>query len=168
MNAESVVGTIDDPTFAGRRRHVVSIGWGDAAKQRQLVTADTGLQVRVLLPRGTFLADGAVIADDGEQVVVVQRPAEPALNARFDQNDPRAMLLLGYVLGNQHAPIDIGHDGVAAPLFISPHAAEHLLAELGVVGKVADVALAAGGWSRTSADGEAGHSHDGHAGHSHG
>ncbi|MGB3482115.1 MAG: urease accessory protein UreE [Mycobacterium sp.] len=155
MNADTILGSIDDPAFAGRRRHHVDIGWGDAAKPRQLVTADTGLQVRILLPRGTFLDNGTVIADDGEQVVVVRRPAEPAVTVRFDQNDPRSMLLLGYVLGNQHAPVDIDADSVAAPLFTSAHAAEHLLADLGVTGKVADIPLAARGWSRTSA----GHSH---------
>jgi urease accessory protein len=160
VNAEAILGGIADPRFADRRRHHISIGWGDAAKQRQLVTADTGLEVRILLPRGSFLFDGAVIADDGEQVVVVQRPPEPAISVRFDQNcdvdGARRMLLLGYLLGNQHAPIDIGEDTLAAPLFTSAHAAEHLLADLGVTGKVADIPLAAHGWSRTSGA----HSHD--------
>jgi urease accessory protein len=156
VNAETILGDIDDPRFTGRRRHHIDIGWGDAGKQRQLVTADTGLDVRILLPRGIFLADGAVIADDGDQVVVVRRPAEPAIVARFDQNSPYSMLLLGYVLGNQHAPIDVDQATLAAPLFTSAHAAEHLLADLGVTGKVADVPLAARGWSRTSGA----HSHD--------
>jgi urease accessory protein len=156
VNAETILGDIDDPEFGGRRRHHVDIGWGDAGKQRQLVTADSGLEVRILLPRGIFLADGAVIADDGTQVVVVRRPAEPAIVARFDQNSPSSMLLLGYVLGNQHAPIDVDGDTLAAPLFTSTHAAEHLLSDLGVTGKVADVPLARHGWSRTSGA----HSHD--------
>jgi urease accessory protein len=156
VNAEAILGSVDDTQFSGRRRHLVDIGWGDATKPRQLVTADTGLHVRILLPRGTFLADGAVIADDGSDIVVVRRPPEPALTVRFDQNDPRSMLLLGYVLGNQHAPIDVDADAVAAPLFTSAHAAEHLLADLGVVGKAADVPLAPRGWSRTSGE----HSHD--------
>lgn len=160
MNADAILGYITDPAFASRRVHHVDIGWGDAVKPRQLVTADTGVRVRILMPRGTLLHDGAVIADDGEQVVVVRRPAEPAVVARFDQNDPRAMLLLGYVLGNQHAPVDISADSVAAPLFTSAHAAEHLLTDLGVVGKVADVPLAADGWSRTSASHAHSHSHD--------
>jgi urease accessory protein len=160
VNADNILGAISDPAFLGRRRHHVDIGWGDATKPRQLVTADTGLQVRILLPRGTFLAHDAVIADDGEQVVVVRRPAEPAVTARFDQNDPRSMLLLGYVLGNQHAPVGISSDSVGAPLFTSVHAAEHLLADLGVTGTVADVALAARGWSRTSAAHSHAHSHD--------
>ena len=163
MKAEAILGDIDSPSFSGRQRHYVSIGWGDATKQRQLVTADSGMEVRIMLPRGTFLADGAVIADDGEQVVVVRRPAVPAINVRFDQNSQRSMLLLGYVLGNQHAPIDLDHDTLSAPLFTSAHAAEHLLADLGVVGKVADVPLARAGWARTSADHHSGHSHDGHS-----
>ncbi|MET0897493.1 MAG: urease accessory protein UreE [Mycobacterium sp.] len=160
MNAEAILGDIDDSKFTGRRRHYVDIGWGDATKQRQLATADSGAEVRIRLPRGTFLADGAVIADDGEQVVVVRRPPEPAITVRFDQNSQRSMLLLGYVLGNQHAPIDVDHDTLSAPLFTSAHAAEHLLADLGVVGKVADIPLARAGWSRTSADHHGGHSHD--------
>lgn len=159
MNAESILGHVGDPAFAGRSVHHVDIGWGDAVKPRQQVTADSGMPVRILMPRGTFLADGAVIADDGDQVVVVRRPAEAAVVARFDQNDPRSMLLLGYVLGNQHAPVDISPDAVSAPLFTSAHAAEHLLAELGVYGKVADVPLAVDGWSRTSADSSHSHSH---------
>ena len=45
---------------------------------------------------------------------------------------------------------DVGQDTLAAPLFTSAHAAEHLLADLGVTGKVADIPLAPHGWSRTS------------------
>ena len=78
MRADSILGDDADPRFSGRRRHHVDIGWGDAAKQRQLVIADSGLEVRLMLPRGTFLADGAVIADDGHEIVVVRRPSEPA------------------------------------------------------------------------------------------
>lgn len=164
MNAEAILGHTDDPQFAGRRRHQVTIAWGDAAKQRQHVVADTGLDVRILLPRGSFLADGAVIADDGEQVVVVRRPAEPAITVRFEDNadvdGARRMLLLGYALGNQHAPIDVGQDTLAAPLFTSVVAAEAMLADLGVAGSVADVPLAAAGWSRTSGDSSHAHAHD--------
>lgn len=163
MKADSILGDIADPTFAGRRRHHVSIGWGDAAKQRQLVVADTGLTVRIMLPRSIFLADGTVIADDGEQVVVVRRPPEPAITVRFDENSgaegARRLLLLGYLLGNQHAPIDVDHETLAAPLFTSATAAEQLLAELGIEGAVADIPLAANGWARTSGAHHHAHGH---------
>jgi len=162
MNAEAILGTIEDPRFAGRRRHYVDIGWGDAGKHRQVVTSDTGIQVRITLPRGVFLDDGAVLADDGTHVAVVRRPPEPAITVRFDDNTgiagTRRLLLLGYILGNQHAPIDVGDDALTAPLFTSADAARTLLTELGITGDVTTVALAAAGWSRTSAD-HAGHRH---------
>lgn len=163
MEAHSIIGDISDSTFGGRRRHHVDIGWGDATKHRQVVTADTGLVVHITMPRGTFLRAGAVIADDGCQLVVVRRPAEDAITVRFDDNcgaaGARRMLLLGYLLGNQHAPVDVSDDRLAAPLFTSAQAAEDVLADLGVVGEVAAVALASHGWSRTSSDSHAGHHH---------
>jgi urease accessory protein len=163
VKAECIIGDITDDTYAGRTRHHVDIGWGDATKHRQVVTADSGLTVHITLPRGTFLRAGAVIADDGRQVVVVRRPAEQAIAVRFDDNrgpaGARRMLLLGYLLGNQHAPVDVTEDRLAAPLFTSPGAAEDLLAELGVIGEVGAIALASDGWSRTSADSHAGHHH---------
>jgi len=163
MKAENIIGDITADAYAGRRRHHVDIGWGDATKHRQVVTADTGLVVHITAPRGTFLRAGAVIADNGDDVVVVRRPEEEAIAVRFDDNcgadGARRMLLLGYLLGNQHAPIDVGADSVAAPLFTSPHAAKELLAELGVIGDVRPVALANNGWARTSSDSHAGHHH---------
>ncbi|MCV7430556.1 urease accessory protein UreE [Mycolicibacterium bacteremicum] len=159
MIADTVLGSVDDPVFADRRRHHVDIGWGDAGKHRQLVTADTGIEVRIMLPRGAFLRHGAVIADDGGDVVVVRRPAEPAIRVRFADNSARAMLLLGHLLGNQHAPVDVDEDAVTVPLFTSADAAREMLAGIGVVGEVIEMALAGHGWARTSADDHAGHHH---------
>jgi len=163
MLVEAVIGDIDEDRFAGRSRHYVDIGWGDAGKHRQVVVTDSGLRVRIMLPRSTFLHDGAVLADDGEQVVVVRRPPEDALTVRFDENcgpdGARRMLLLGYLLGNQHAPIDVDGHRVAAPLFTSAQAARQLLAELQIDGDVRPVAMARHGWARTSADAHAGHHH---------
>lgn len=163
MKADAIIGDITDGVYTGRRRHHVDIGWGDATKHRQVVTADSGIDVHITLPRGTFLRAGAVIADDGDDVVVVRRPAEKAVAVRFADNcdaaGARRMMLLGYLLGNQHAPVDVTEDRVAAPLFTSVHAAQELLAELGVVGEVSELALAVSGWSRTSSDSHAGHRH---------
>lgn len=159
MIADAVLGTAGDPGFAGRRRHHVDIGWGDAGKHRQLVTADSGVEVRIMLPRGAFLHHDAVIADDGSDIVIVRRPAEPAIRVRFADNTARAMLLLGHLLGNQHAPVDVDQDTLTAPLFTSAGAAREMLAGLGVIGEVTETAMAADGWSATSADHHAGHHH---------
>ena len=162
MIADAVLGTADDPVFTGRRRHHVDIGWGDAGKHRQLVTADTGLEVRIMLPRGAFLRHDMVIADDGTDAVVVRRPREPAIRVRFADNTARAMLLLGHTLGNQHAPIDVDLDTLTAPLFTSATAAREMLAGLGVIGEVTEMAMAADGWSVTSSDHRAAQHHAGH------
>lgn len=169
MIADTVLGTAADPAFAGRRRHYVDIGWGDAGKHRQRVTTDTGVEVRIILPRGAFLHHGSVIADDGADVVIVRRPAEPAIRVRFADNTPRAMLLLGHRLGNQHAPVDVDADTLTVPLFTSAAAAREMLAELDIIGEVTEMAMAADGWSATSADHHSAdqHSHDHHAGHHH-
>ncbi|CDQ45287.1 urease accessory protein UreE [Mycolicibacterium neoaurum] len=159
MIADTVLGHIDDPAFAGRRRHHVDIGWGDAGKHRQLVTTDTGIEVRIMLPRGVFLHHDAVITDDGHAVVVVRRPAEPAIRVRFADNTARAMLMLGHLLGNQHAPVDVDDDGMTVPLFTSADAARDMLATMGVTGEVTELALAGRGWARTSADDHVGHHH---------
>lgn len=159
MHADAILGTAADLRFAGRTLHHVDIGWGDAGKHRQLITTDTGIEVRITLPRSTFLFDGAVIADDGTNAVVVRRPPEPAIRVRFADNTGQALLLLGHLLGNQHAPIDVDEDAVTVPLFTSADAARQMLADLGVVGRVHDAALAPSGWARTSADHHAGHHH---------
>ncbi len=159
MHADTVLGTATDPRFAGRTVHHVDIDWGDAGKHRQLVTTDTGIEVRIMLPRSTFLHDGAVIADDGADVVVVRRPPEPAIRVRFADNTGRALLMLGHLLGNQHAPVDVDDEAVTVPLFTSADAARAMLDDLGLVGEVRDAAMASSGWSRTSADHHAGHHH---------
>jgi urease accessory protein len=100
-----------------------------------------------------------VLTDDGVNVVVVRRPAEPAIRVRFADNTGRALLILGHLLGNQHAPVDVDDEGLTAPLFTSADAARLLLADLGLVGEVGDVVMARNGWSRTSADNHAGHHH---------
>lgn len=159
MHADTVLGSVTDSRFAGRTLHHVEIGWGDAGKHRQLVTTDTGIEVRITLPRSTFLFDGAVVADDGVNAVVVRRPPEPAIVVRFADNTGQALLLLGHLLGNQHAPIDVDEHSVTVPLFTSADAARQMLADLGVNGQIHDAPMAPSGWSRTSADHHAGHHH---------
>ncbi|MEV5646711.1 urease accessory protein UreE [Nocardia sp. NPDC052254] len=160
----AILGAVTDPEFADRRRCFVDIGWGDAAKHRQLARSEDGRELRIMLPRGSFLGDGAVLADDGTEVLVVRRPPEDAISVPFgpcgDADGARRMLLLGYLLGNQHAPLDVGGAGVAVPLFTSAQAARAVLAELGVRGEVAAVPLAAHGWTNTSSDHRHSHAHD--------
>jgi urease accessory protein len=160
LESTHILGNATDAAFINRRRRYVAVGWGDAGKHRQILTTDDGCPLQVQLPRATFLSDGAVLHDDSHTVIVVHRPPEPAITAAFADNPgddgTRRLLLLGYTLGNQHAPLDVTTTGVATPLMTSPAAAERMLRALHVVGHVTTIALAAHGWSNTSAD----HHHD--------
>ncbi len=95
---------------------------------------------------------------------VVRRAAEPAIVVDFDANGgpdgARRMLLLGYLLGNQHAPLDVSAHQVSTPLMTSATTAKDTLAALRLQGVVADVPLASHGWSNTSADHHHHHHHD--------
>ncbi|MDX2356081.1 urease accessory protein UreE [Dietzia sp. PP-33] len=174
MEATTVLGDITDPEYAQRSVDTVLVPWGDARKHRQVLTSLAGRRLTLNLPRSTFLADGAVIADDGTTVVAVTRPAEDAVVVEFADNvgvdAVRRALVFGYILGNQHAPLEVSADEVRTPLMTSADTAEQMLRDLHLHGRVDSVALAAHGWTNTSADHH--HSHDsGHSddsGHSHG
>ena len=156
LESTQMLGTATDAEFANRSRSYVDVGWGDARKHRQILTTDDGHPLHVQLPRGTFLFDGAVLHDDADTVIVVHRPLEPAITADFADNTgadgTRRLLLLGYTLGNQHAPLDVTTTRVATPLMTTPAAAEKMLRAMHVVGHVTMVALAPHGWSNTSED----------------
>lgn len=153
--ADQSEGTID----------TVTVSWGDATKHRQILTTAAGVEVRLQLPRGSFLADGCVLWAEAGTRIVVRRPPEAALVVRFADNadDPhlhRHLVRLGYTLGNQHAPIELTDDGIATPLFTGADAALTMLASLGITGTVESIPLARHGWSNTSADNHGLHHHD--------
>lgn len=154
----------------GRRIFYVDIGWGDANKHRQRITTIDGRQVEIRLPRGTALDDGVVLWDDGAEIGVVRRPKEPALVVTFAEDinveGIQRALLLGYLLGNQHAPLEISAGELRTPLMTSESAARAMLDGLGLTGEISAVELAAHGWTNTSAGQHRGsHTHRNNAGH---
>lgn len=170
MEATAILGHVTDPGYARRSVDTVPVPWGDARKHRQVLTTVGGLQLSVTLPRGTFLFDGAVIADDGTTIVAISRPAEQAVVVDFADNvgvdAVRRALVFGYVLGNQHAPLEVSADQLRTPLMTSAATAEEMLRSLRLNGRVDTVALAANGWTNTSADHHHSHSHSHRHSHS--
>ena len=110
----------------------------------------------LLMMEGGFIAASANITQLDPEI---QERVGRAIRVRFADNSARAMLLLGHLLGNQHAPVDVDEDAVTVPLFTSAEAAREMLTGIGVVGEVIEMALAGQGWARTSADDHAGHHH---------
>jgi urease accessory protein len=110
--AREILGAAGEERWAGRLVDDLRVDAAEAGRRRLRRHTRGGLDVAVDLPHGSFLADGAVLADDGQRIVVVRRPAEPALVVRLDLALPPAELVaqaarLGHALGNQHVPIEV-------------------------------------------------------------
>lgn len=124
VHAGAVIGFLGEPRFAERRVVEVVVAWDEAGRRRLRRTAADGTDVAIQLTGGAYLADGAVLLDDGERVIAVSRPAEPALVIRFDPATPRARLvahalMIGHAFGNQHTPVDVEDGEVRVPLTTS-------------------------------------------------
>ncbi len=113
---EAILGHGDDPRFAGRRREHLTVGSEEAARRRLRRATREGTDVAIDVPRGSFLRQGAVLDDDGERVILVERRPEPALVIRLDAALPAGELVeqaarVGHWAGNQHLLVEAsGHE----------------------------------------------------------
>lgn len=78
---------------------------------RQRTRLDDGREVALALPRGAVLRQGSVLADDGDVRVFVRAAREALSIAHAD--DPRLLARACYLLGNRHAPLQIGEGWIA-------------------------------------------------------
>lgn len=79
-------------------------------RSRLAVMTDDGTAVAIVLPRGTALRDGAVLAGDGDELAVVEAAAQPL--ARIDAASPAQLLRIVYHLANRHVPVQLGEGAV--------------------------------------------------------
>ena len=176
-----LLGRVDDPRFAGRRVVEVAVPWDEASRRRLRRRAADGTDVAIDLVAGDYLADGAVLADDGERILAVARSPEPALVVRFDASAPAQRLIadalaLGHAFGNQHVPIDVDGEEARVPLTTSEAVARATVEGLALHDVSVTVAPVALGRLRSLS---VGHAHqparahaaaapaDDHAGHEH-
>jgi urease accessory protein len=134
-----ILGDADEARFAGRRVEPLAVTSGDAPKRRLRGVTDGGTEVAVDLPRGSYLRHGAVLADDGERVIVVERALEEAIVVRLDPGAGAAELiacaaLIGHAFGNQHVPVEIEDGEIRAPVTTSREVAERTVLSLGLAG----------------------------------
>jgi urease accessory protein len=132
-----ILGDADEPRFAGRRSERIAVTSGDAAKRRLRAVTDGGTDVAVDLPRGSYLRHGAVLADDGECLVVVERAPEEAMVIRFDLGGEAAELIVcaarvGHAFGNQHVPVEVENGEIRVPVTTSRDVAEQAVRVLGL------------------------------------
>jgi urease accessory protein len=169
LQVGEILGHAGESRFRGRRVERLSVDWVEASKRRLRRRTDGGTDVAIDVARGTYLADGAVLADDGERIVVVERRREPALVVRLDPALPpgelaRAAVLVGHAFGNQHVPLDVEGREIRVPLTTSESVARATVEALGLTGVEVGTELVALGRERPM---PAGHAH-GHHDHHHG
>ncbi len=147
LAAREILGQEGDERFAGRRREVLLVDSADAAKRRLRATTDAGTDVAVDLERGAYLAHGAVLADDGERIVVVERKPEEALVVRLRLALPPAELVrqavqIGNAFGNQHVPVEVENGEIRVPITTSPELAAGTVRSLDLDGVEVVVGIA--------------------------
>jgi len=114
--AREILGYLTEDPFRDADLTVdrLSVTWADATRRRLRASTEEGDDVALDLPRGTYLADGAVLVHQPPRVIAVRRPLEPALIVVIATESRHAMLdaalRIGHAFGNQHAPLDL-HDG---------------------------------------------------------
>jgi urease accessory protein len=164
-----ILGREHEPRFAGRRVERIEVAWDEATKRRLRRVTDAGTDLAVDLPRGTYLADGSVLYDDGERIVVARRRPERALVVRFDTSVPHEQLVeqalrLGHAFGNQHVPVEVEGAAARVPLTTSESVARATVDALGLSAVQIAVARVALGRERPLTAAHA-HEHTHHHGH---
>jgi urease accessory protein len=111
LHIRAIVGHDDEERFASRRRDLLQVGSEEAMRRRLRGVTANGTAVALDLPRGSFLRAGAVIHDDGERIIVVERSPEPALVVVLADSLPPEELLeqavsVGHWAGNQHLLVE--------------------------------------------------------------
>src|SRR5512134_2419766 len=115
-----------EPGAAAAATHELRLGYDERAKSRLAAHCSDGTAVAILLPRGTVMLDGTLLAADDGAVVRVVAAAQPVL--RITADTPLALLRAVYHLANRHVPAKIAADHV----LIEPDPVlERLLASLG-------------------------------------
>lgn len=149
LSVGEILGDRDDHEFRGRRVERLRVDSAEAAKRILRRSTDAGTDVAISLPRGSYLADGAVLADDGERIVVVERAPEAAFVVSFSPELSRPELIaaaarIGHAFGNQHVPVEISHDEIRVPITTSAELVRETIDRLDLPGvrvEPADVPL---------------------------
>jgi urease accessory protein len=113
---QEILGHGDEPRFVARRRERLRVASEEAQRRRLRRATAEGTTIAIDLPRGSFLRQSAVLHDDGERIIVVERRPEPALVVRLDSALPCQLLLeqasrVAHWAGNQHLLVEaVGYE----------------------------------------------------------
>lgn len=115
---------LDDAAL--RRAPRLRLTHDERAKSRLATVLPDGTAVAVMLPRGSPLRDGSVLAGDDGALAIVEAAPQPL--ARITADSPLQLLRAVYHLANRHVPAQIAADHV---LIERDAVLERMLAALG-------------------------------------
>lgn len=135
--AKKIIGKVEDRVFAGRDVEWIDVPSFEAAKRILRRKTESGLEIAIELPRGSYLSDGAVIADTGDAIIAIRRQPEEALVIRFDSTADLELVVedasrIGHTFGNQHIPIEVHGLEIRVPVTTSQSVIEHTLGHIGL------------------------------------
>jgi len=96
-------------------------------KSRLRATTVSGMELALLLPRGTVLRDGDRLRAVNGLIIAVQAATESVSTARSD--DVAQFARVCYHLGNRHMPLQVG-DGWLR--YLADHVLDRMVTELGL------------------------------------
>jgi urease accessory protein len=149
VQVTELLGRLEEEPFRDRARVDLPVAWDEASRRRLRRAAADDTDVAIVLETPAYLAEGAVLHDDGERIIVVSRPLEPALVVRFDAALSADRLVeqavaVGHAFGNQHVPVEIVDGTLRVPMTTSEPVARATIAGLALSGvsvEIAEVAL---------------------------
>lgn len=140
-----LLGDADEPRFSTRSVETMPVAWHEASRRRLRRQTEQGTDVAVDLPQAGYLRDGAVLADDGQRIVVVRRPPERVVRVRFDAALSRVDLVTAvscvtHAFANQHVPVEAVEDELRVPVTTSDEIAQDTVRKLDLPGVTVEVA----------------------------
>lgn len=127
-----ILGHAGDPAFSSRRREALWVSAADAGRRRLRATSEIGTEVGIDLHEPRWLADGAVLHDDGSRILVVARKHEPVMIITLPNDDPGTVFRIGHALGNRHVPVEINNLEAVVPVTETPELAVRPLVAHGI------------------------------------
>jgi urease accessory protein len=134
-----IIGDAGDTRYAGRRIELLVVTAADATRPRLRLSTTAGTDVAIQLERGSFLRHGAVVHDDGERIVVIERALERTMLIEVDpalerHEIIRQVALLAHAFGNQHVPIEVEDHRILVPITTSEGVARATVERLSLSG----------------------------------
>jgi urease accessory protein len=121
LSPTSIMGNIfaesGSQILKGKTFEKLQISRHDLEKNRLRRTTDKGIDIAIILERGTKLQHGDILKHD-ESFVVIEQIPEKVITVKTKEKDDtfEVLVLLGHIIGNRHRPISLEDKSVTFPI----------------------------------------------------